>query len=569
MKKSLSLQKTIIRIVVVAYLILFFLLVCLDFYLVRSYQQEIRRQESNVVKEVTKKISDSMEYIKMTLYDIYTNNENFNALARGADAGVSYSHAYDLRQMVSSQMNIDDRWHAFYLFYNNNQDSLYYINSNKMLAEDASRIYQSLKQTAMTEENQRIRNSGSLTIDDNRYLLLGIRKGEAVIYGLLNMTFFENMIEEYNSLPMELCLIENGTVINGQEISPQLDLAGKIKEAQEQFTVTQGGYFAHGVKLDGSGIWGVGIYTLTWKSYINLFQIVLAVLTVFSCVAAFYIYSFLKKNMVQSLDDLRLKMEAIRRNRNNRILGVNARFIELQEVNETLDQMVEELDRQKMKAYEAYIEQQKAQMQFLSLQMKPHFYLNGLKALNALLLTGRTENVQNLIYSLSEHFRYLLHQESETTTLEKEIQFTANYCQIMDQMTGRQIQVEIRIPKETAAFQVPVLSLQTFAENSVKYAKVGSVDFILKITVEGCLLETEEGKFLDLIVRDNGCGYEQSVLDAINERQEDNKIHIGIDNLKQRCRILYGERAEFSFSNQNGAYSELIIPEFTERQLEE
>ena len=65
-------------------------------------------------------------------------------------------------------------------------------------------------------------------------------------------------------------------------------------------------------------------------------------------------------------------------------------------------------------------------------------------------------------------------------------------------------------------------------------------------------------------MQDNGQGYPQDVLDAINQRvkysfQED---HVGINNLKYRLSILYGDNYTFAFYNlpSGGACSVISIP---------
>ena len=83
-------------------------------------------------------------------------------------------------------------------------------------------------------------------------------------------------------------------------------------------------------------------------------------------------------------------------------------FLEFTEVRQTLEKMVRELEEQKNLTYEEIIEKQKAQMQYLQLQLKPHFYLNGLKTVNALAMAHEDEKIQELVLNLSEHLRYLL-----------------------------------------------------------------------------------------------------------------------------------------------------------------
>ena len=60
-------------------------------------------------------------------------------------------------------------------------------------------------------------------------------------------------------------------------------------------------------------------------------------------------------------------------------------------------------------------------MQYLQLQLKPHFYLNGLKTVNALAMAHEDEKIQELVLNLSEHLRYLLRAEQETVPLSREL----------------------------------------------------------------------------------------------------------------------------------------------------
>ena len=74
-------------------------------------------------------------------------------------------------------------------------------------------------------------------------------------------------------------------------------------------------------------------------------------------------------------------------------------------------------------------------------------------------------------------------------------------------------------------------------------------------------LSTEEGGYLDLIVQDNGQGYPKEILEEISGESVVGKRTVGINNIKRRCQLLYGEKAEYNFANCEGALSELILPE--------
>ena len=128
---------------------------------------------------------------------------------------------------------------------------------------------------------------------------------------------------------------------------------------------------------------------------------------------------------------------------------------------------------------------------------------------------------------------------------------------------GRSILVRSQVAEETKPMLVPILCVQTFVENSVKYARTVVAGMPLRLSVRVVLLATEEGEYLDLIVSDNCQGYSAEMLERINSGNiGDDGQAVGIGNIIRRCRLLYGERAPLLFYNEDGAVSELILPEY-------
>lgn len=107
---------------------------------------------------------------------------------------------------------------------------------------------------------------------------------------------------------------------------------------------------------------------------------------------------------------------------------------------------------------------------------------------------------------------------------------------------------------------MPTLCVQTFVENSVKYAKLGAPGLELFIQVCVQLLQTEDGVYVDIMVSDNGSGYPENILEEINEDAQKGIRSVGINNLKRRCALIYEGKAEYNFYNGSGAVSELILP---------
>lgn len=560
-KKTLSLNRAILCIMLVGYSTLLILLLCMDYFLIMEYQSDNQKREQQAVESYLAKTSEGMERIRRILYDIYTYDENYAALSGNLSDVEQYSNAYDLSRTLYSQMMVDEELQGFYIFYNMEAPPLYKVDINQIESEHSIRIGKALQQAQQQESEIKFSNWTSVTVDHSVYLVLAFEKGNATVYGIRNLGNAQKAMNEDSGVPLDVILLNNGRVLTNKDLAEKLRITDNIKQVSDRVSYHIGQHQVYGNRIPNTELWICSAFPRGFWDYVNFQQIVLLALTVFSFLAVLSLYYFLKRNLVKPLRVLSHEMEMIRNENNRDIPIMDMRFAELKEVNETLRAMVMQLEKQRLLTYEEFIEKQKAQMQYLQLQLQPHFYLNGLKTLNALVMENQTDKVQTLILNLSDHLRYLLQSEMEITTLRQELEFTDNYVNLQSQMTGRKMCLKIEMDPEVTNWKVPILAVQTFVENSIKYAKLGSLNSVLLIQVKGNLLMTEEGCYLDLIVSDNGQGYPEDILKVINGEPEAGKNNVGINNLKRRCQILYGKKAEFTFLNRQGAVSECILPE--------
>lgn len=560
-KRTLSLNRAILCIMLIGYLTLLILLLCMDYFLIMEYQSGKRSRELGAVEGYVAKTSDGMGRIRRILYDVYSYDENYRKLSGDLSDVEKYSNAYELRRTLNSQMLVDEELQGFYIFYDIKSPPLYKVDTNQIESDHAIRIGKALQQDQRKNNDEKSSNWSTITIDESVYLILVYEKDNVAVYGIRYLGNAQKAVSEAAGSTPDMILINNGNVLTNRRIAKETDIVGMAAKAADKFSFHVGKSQIYGDRIPNTELWVCASFHRGIWDYVNLQQIILLVLTVLSFGAVLFLYLFLKKNLVKPLRILSHEMEMIRNETNKDIPLMDMRFLELKEVNETLRAMVKQLEKQRLLTYDEFIEKQKAQMQYLQLQLQPHFYLNGLKTLNALVMEKQTEKVQTLILNLSEHLRYLLQSEVETTSLQQEIHFSDNYVKLQGQMTGRRISLEVYTEPEVINWRVPVLAVQTFVENSIKYARLGSVNSELLLTVKASRLVTEEGDYLDLLIKDNGQGYPDMILKEINGEPGAGKQNVGINNLKRRCQILYGDKVEFTFQNRQGAVSECIIPE--------
>ena len=554
----LYLNRTVMLIVMVGYSSFLVLMLLMDWYLIRKYQMENAKTNQDAIVSYTEKTQNSMDNIDRQLSEIFINDKDFRALQKMQESLVEYSHAYELRETLKSRMMIDENFNGFYIFYHGYQKVWYHVDGNKIDAVHAKNLREFLETQTKDDTG---RNWKAVSIKDKIYLVICFRRENACLYGVYILPDAKTAVSESSGKNPEIVVLSPEGILQNKELALKLDLTREAEKHVDSFSKRIARYQIYGSRIPNADIWICAVYPLNIWTLLNVQQLLLLALTGISVLAVVFMRLFIRNELVRPLRQLTDTMNFIRNGSNSEIPSLACRFFEMQEVNDTLGEMVHELKKQKLLVYEEIIEKQKAQMQYLQLQLKPHFYLNGLKTLNALAMEGHTDKMQELILNLSVHLRYLLQAEQELVPLKMELNFVENYVNMQKHVTGRPVSCEISKDEEAEEWMVPVLAVQTFVENSVKYARLGDCNVTLEIQIGASCLYTEEGNFLDLVVQDNGQGYPEDILLEINGDVSTGTKSVGINNIKRRCRILYGERAEYSFNNCGGALSELVIPE--------
>lgn len=184
------------------------------------------------------------------------------------------------------------------------------------------------------------------------------------------------------------------------------------------------------------------------------------------------------------------------------------------------------------------------------------------KSLYGMLENRQIDKMKLMIIAFSNHLRYLFHDNISTVPLSYELREIEDYYQILSLDSGKIFLLDVDVEESLKEYSVPPLIIQSFLENSFKYndGKRGMVVFSIKIrtTVEN------DTPYMCIHMQDNGEGYPKEVLDAINQRVKYSfeEHHVGINNLKHRLSILYGENYSFAFYNlpSGGACSIISIP---------
>lgn len=197
-------------------------------------------------------------------------------------------------------------------------------------------------------------------------------------------------------------------------------------------------------------------------------------------------------------------------------------------------------------------------------------FLNCLKSLYGMAQRQSFERIQQMILAISNHLRYNFKDNLQLVSLRQEVDHVQNYMRIQHIAHHIPPLCEWKIDQALLDVALPPLSIQTFVENSVKYATKPNEQ--LQVRVKAILLESDDGNYADITIQDNGGGFDPAILEELNSGDLTiyTDIHVGISNLRHRLSMLYGDKAWLAFFNtEEGAAAEMILPIDSRLQEEE
>lgn len=178
-------------------------------------------------------------------------------------------------------------------------------------------------------------------------------------------------------------------------------------------------------------------------------------------------------------------------------------------------------DRKRMKELEHENLQQK--MEALTYQLNPHFFMNTLNNIHALVSIDPAQ-AETTIEMLSDLMRYVLYEGSKPLVpLVRDLDFLRSYVDIMRIRCTDAVRIAVRLPEHVPDMVLPPLLFASFVENAFKHG-----------------VSYEHPSFIELTVSVDG---DRVVFLCRNSRKpasEDTHGGVGLQNSTKRLRLLFG-----------------------------
>lgn len=185
-----------------------------------------------------------------------------------------------------------------------------------------------------------------------------------------------------------------------------------------------------------------------------------------------------------------------------------------------------------------------AELRALEAQIHPHFLFNCLNSIRALVVENPAM-AQDLLTRFANILRYNLNRDLEhTVPLAREMEVVSDYLALEAVRLEDRLRVQVAIDPDAGKVRIPPMLLQMLVENALKHGIArlpAGGDLVIRATVEKDSLAIE--------VVNTG---------KLAESQPQN-TQVGIQNTRDRLRILYGERASFVLQNRDGEVAATVL----------
>ncbi|MDE7123009.1 MAG: sensor histidine kinase [Alistipes sp.] len=179
------------------------------------------------------------------------------------------------------------------------------------------------------------------------------------------------------------------------------------------------------------------------------------------------------------------------------------------------EQTMAELTRQNLQA----------EMDYLKYQINPHFFMNTLNNIHALIDID-TDSAKSAVIELSKMMRYVLYDSGHArTTIDRDLQFLRNYIELMRIRYTDDVEIGIDVAEGVPMqASIPPLLLIVFVENAFKHG-----------------VSYHRRSFIRIALGYAAGRVSATIANSRAPRPADSRPGIGLDNVRKRLALIYGE----------------------------
>jgi len=199
-------------------------------------------------------------------------------------------------------------------------------------------------------------------------------------------------------------------------------------------------------------------------------------------------------------------------------------------------------DQEKLKELENRSLEQ--QLRYLKYQINPHFYMNTLNNIHALVDIDPTRAKETILF-LSKVMRYVLNEgDRNFIGIGREVDFVQNYIALMKIRYTDRVKITTRFPEQLPDAGIPPLILVTFVENAFKHGVSYKKESFINIAME---------------VNDGRMKFTCNNSKVKKDEDAEQKGGVGLANARQRLDLIYGNDYTLDIQDGDDTYEVLLL----------
>ncbi|MEG2021612.1 MAG: histidine kinase [Oscillospiraceae bacterium] len=523
----------------------------------------MRRQTFETIRDTTyvqySRIDASLSSVESYLSNFVFDNANINILAANQkNQSAWFSALYALQKNFNAAISV----HVA-------NDFFLYIPNSQLFVSSASNVLRDLKPDFIKHLDSEYffsnKNSGkwvTINSNDKNYLTRVIRMSGCYVGAVVSVNTLMQPLSDgaYQDLHFDIAN-SNGELLNFS--APVNMLENYVSDTKNTITFTHVNdkqYLLVSHPLNNSELSLVVLSPDTATQ--NILKFYSRVLYIVFIGIAILLVLWFALNYIWIVRPINELTNAIHRLRSGDItakVNTNAFCAEFDDMNMAFNDMVAEIRTLKIDVYEEQLHRKNTEIEYLKLQVTPHFLINCLNTIYQLTDACQPELTMHMVKNLSTHLRYMLNSGSSVSLLQ-EVNLVKNFVELSSIRYPGCIRLQTDYDIDALnATAIPLLILN-FTENTVKYeVEMGKITEInIKIR--------KVGEKINITIWDTGQGFSPEILEKLRDIdcfiEESKGRHIGISNVFQRARHILGNTCIFSFSNceHAGAKIEIQLP---------
>lgn len=212
-------------------------------------------------------------------------------------------------------------------------------------------------------------------------------------------------------------------------------------------------------------------------------------------------------------------------------------------------------------SYEKQLRLQESELKALRAQINPHFLYNTLETINWLARLNGASDISKIVVSLGDIMRYSIKRGNNMVSVREDIKQLKNYLTIQEFRYSDKFTSTLDVDETILDELIPALIIQPLVENAIIHgmeskAEEGNIYIRIRGEVSG----------IQIVIEDDGVGVDSETLALISTENGENSsfdtIGIGIENVRRRLYLSYGENFSWSLSTVSGKGTkiEIFIP---------